>query len=310
MFNIIPLFLLIISLGVIVVLIARKYPELTLLDLDTIPDRKEKQKKKEILTRKASKRSQEQQAKLLDRFAPLGQAWTNTQTSFRKYVKKLKDEVESAKQEQTKKQSQKVAPAQPPVVTNLEKEERVEDILKRGKRALEEGRFQEAESAYISVIEKDAKHAPAYEGLGDVYRAQQQFEEAKETYLFAKKLDAGEASVFIKLASLAEEQEQWVEAIQYYEAAVLIDDTNADMFAKLSELLLKAGQEQAAHEAICQAAELRPKHLPYLDSLTEISILVQDKSRAEEAAQAIRMIDPEYSRLPLLKDRIAEMDES
>lgn len=307
MFSIIPLFLIIVSLGAIVVIVARKYPELTLLDLDTIPDRKEKQKKKEILSRKASQRSKAQQDKLLDRLAPVKRAWDTTQSSFRTYVKKLKDDVESAKQQQ--KGKRKVSPA--PVTASTEKKEvSVEELLRQGERALEEGRFQEAESICIRAIEKDQKYAAAYVGLGDVYRAQQQFAEAKETYLFAKKLDAKNVSLLVKLATLAEEAEDWGAAIGYYQEAVLVEDTNASMFAKLSELLLNADEAKSAHEAMSQAVELNPKHIPYLDKLAELSIMVQDQNRAEEAVQAIRMIDPAYSRLDLLKDRIAEMKEA
>ena len=114
----------------------------------------------------------------------------------------------------------------------------------------------------------------------------------------------------MKLATLAEEAEDWGAAIGYYQEAVLVEDTNASMFAKLSELLLNADEAKSAHEAMSQAVELNPKHIPYLDKLAELSIMVQDQNRAEEAVQAIRMIDPAYSRLDLLKDRIAEMKEA
>ncbi len=302
MFNIIPLFLIIISLGVIVVIIARKYPELTLLDLDTIPERKEKQKKKEILTRKANKRSKDKQAKFLDRLTPVQHAWKKSQTSFRTYVKKLKEDVE-----ESKKPTSNVQTVQHASEAQSTKEETVDSIIKKGRRSLDEKKFQEAENTFIGIIENDSKHAPAYEGLGDVYAAQQQYDEATETYLYARKLDPQNISLLVKLAVLSEQSEAWIDAIQYYQEAMLVDDTNHEMFAKLSELLEKANEPQAAYEAISQAVDLHPKHLPYLDSLVETSIMVQDKNRAEEVVQAIRMIDPEYTRLGLLKDRIAEM---
>ncbi len=312
MFSIVPLFLLIISLGVIVVLVVRKYPELTLLDLDTIPDRKEKQKKKEILSRKASKRSKEQQEKFVGFLIPFTHAWKSVQSSFRTYVKKIKDDVESAKKE---KNESVVRTTDTPISqdvsipsVSVRREETIEDILKKGERALNEKKFQEAESAFIRAIETDQKYAAAYVGLGDVYEAQQQLNEAKETYLFAKKLDPQNTSLLEKLAHLAVQKEEWIEAIQYYEEAVLVDDMSHSMFATLADLFLKTEEPQSAYEAISQAVELHPKHLSYLDSLAEISIMVQDKIHAEEAVQAIRMIDPEYTRLTLLKDRIAEMD--
>jgi tetratricopeptide (TPR) repeat protein len=307
MFHIVPLFLIIISLGVIVVVIARKYPELTLLDLDTIPDRKEKQKKRELLSRKASKRSKEQQEQFLHRLEPVKRAWKNTQTSFRTYVKQLKDDVESKKQSAERAKDTKL----PSVEKSVQSTGGIiSDIIKKGKRAIEEKKFQEAESLFIRAIEHDQKSVDAYEGLGDVYSGQQQIEEAKETYLYAKKLDPQNVSVLVKLASLAEEDEAWVKAIQYYEEAVLIEDTNAVFFATLAELFLKTNQKESSYEAISQAVELHPKHLPYLDSLVEISIMMQDKNRAEEAVQAIRMVNPNYTRLGVIKERVAEMGDA
>lgn len=304
MFNIVPLFLIIVSLGVIVVIIARKYPELTLLDLDTIPDRKEKQIKKEILGRKASKRAKDQQIKILQRLIPVKNAWKRWQSSFRLYVRQLRYDVE------TRKNPTRIAIESTSFATkNLlsEGEKTIDDILKKGKRALEERKFQEAEISFIRAIEIDKKNVFAYEGLGDVYAEQGQFEEAKETYFFAKKLDLQNVSLLLKLASLAEQSEAWTQAIGYYEEAILVDDANASFFAKLAELFLKARQVSSAFEAINQAVELRPKHLPYLDTLVEISIIMQDKGHAEEGIYAIRMIDPEYNRIELFKDRIAEM---
>ena len=315
MFNIVPLFFITISLGIIVVIIARKYPELTLLDLDTIPERKEKQKKKEIFTRKVTKRSQEQQEKIIHRLLPMKAKWKDTQSKFRVYVKKLKDEIEETKKVNASDTSAKVS--QTTVSKVLEPTpsvegvaETIEDCIKKGKRACEEKKFQEAESAFIRAIEIDQKNVPAYEGLGDVYMKQGQYTEAKETYLFAKKLDPKNISLLAKLAKLAEGDEQWVQAIQYYEEAVLVDDANAGTFAKLAELFQKTGEPALALEAIMQAVELRQNYVPYLDSLVEISIMVQDKLRAEKGIQAIRMLDPDYTRLTLLKDRVAELEDA
>ena len=319
MFSIIPLFLILLSLGAIVVIVARKYPELTILDLDTIPERKEKQKKKEIFSRKAIQRSKEQQARMKNVFAPAGKAWTGVQTSFRKYVKKLKDEVEEKKQQVSFSRSSRSSRtpvdknlSSPRVfqsIQNVSKEETIEDMLKKGLRALEQGNAQTAEASFIRAIETDKKDARAYEGLGDVYHSQGQLSEAEETYLFAHKLAPKSVSILEKLAKLAVGKEEWTTAIQYYEQAVLVEDTNAMFFATLAELLMKAGQPDAAYEAISQAVELLPKHIHYLDMLTEISIMVGDKSRAEEAAQSIRMIDPEHTRLAAFKERIADMED-
>lgn len=317
MFSIFPLLLILVALAVIVVIVAKKYPELTLLDLESIAERKEKQKKKELFSRKASQRSRKQHARFLDRVAPVGKAWKGTQTSFRKYVRRLKDDVEEPtikRQSYTPPQSSH-APSfrEPRVFQPIEpeiKEETVEDILRQAQRAFEQNNPQAAEASYIRAIEKDTKNARAYEGLGDVYLVQGQTEEAEQTYQYAHKLAPQAVSVLEKLARMSMDREAWTEAIQYYEQAVLVEDTNPAFFATLADLFLKAEEPQSAYEAISQAVDILPKNISYLDMLVEISIMVGDADRAEEGIQAIRMIDPEYVRLDVFRDRILEMGHS
>jgi len=215
----------------------------------------------------------------------------------------LKDDVAQTKKHTPSDQSR----GESQQAQSVKNETLIDDMLKKGTRSLEEEKFQEAERIFIRAIEKDQKHVRAYEGLGDVYVKQGQYGEAKETYFFARKLDPQNVALLVKLASLEEDAGSWISAIQYYEEAIMIDDANPAFFATLADLFIKAGQGASAFEAIHQAVELLPRHIPYLDTLIEISIMVQDKQRAEEGMQAIRMLDPGYQRLDLFRDRIAEM---
>ncbi len=52
------------------------------------------------------------------------------------------------------------------------------------------GRFEQAESAYRAILDKDPNNADAWEGLGDSYAGRKMKLEAKESYEKALSLDS------------------------------------------------------------------------------------------------------------------------
>jgi len=54
MYSILPFALIIISLAIIIIIVVRRYPQLTLLDVDSIPEVKIEKKKVELLKKHAS----------------------------------------------------------------------------------------------------------------------------------------------------------------------------------------------------------------------------------------------------------------
>ena len=86
--------------------------------------------------------------------------------------------------------------------------------------------FDLAVSAYKKALEKDAKYAPAYSGLGDAYRLTGERDKAAEAYRKALELGKNYALVHYKIGLLWEETKP-AEAIKAFEK-YLASDKNPD----------------------------------------------------------------------------------
>src|SRR3989338_4541461 len=92
-YSIIPFLLIILSLSVMIVLIVRKFPQLSLLDVDTIPHVKEEKKKNEFLKKKIEERAASSFKNWRSRMRPLIAKLIDMQLRFRKYVGRVEREV-------------------------------------------------------------------------------------------------------------------------------------------------------------------------------------------------------------------------
>ncbi len=300
-YSIIPLSLILMSMGVIAVIVVRKFPQLSVLDVENIPQVKEEKKKTEILKRRVETRAVESKKIWAIRWKPVLAELKGWQLAFRKYVGRVERRIRHAATSVPG-----VKKAAPPISTPADADQ-ARILLGDASAALGRGDLEGAEKKYIGVIRLDAKNKEAYRGLGDVYVKQGHANEAKETYAFLTQLDPADDAVLLKLSALAEDEGNLEDAVDYLQRAVLLNDNVSNRFAKLAELLSALGQYPTALEAAIQAADLEPQNPKYLDLLAELAILSGDKEVAREAAASLRMVNPENHRLAVLKDTIEKM---
>lgn len=299
--NIVPILLLGGSLVSMIVIVARRFPQLSLLDVDNIPGMKEEKKKTEFLKKRVEQKATEQKEASKERWRPVIRSWKEAQLAFRKYVGQLERRIMRERASIRKE-------AMSPSKESLPPSEDVRTLLNDATFACQHDELETAEKKYIAAIRMDPKQKDAYLGLGDVYRKQGQVEEAEESYIFVTQLDPSDDRPLVKLAELAEEKGQTEQAIQYYEQAVLKNDNMSPRFAKLAELFASIGQYKTAMEAVEQAVELEPLNPKYLDMMVEISILGGNKETAQRAHDALRMANPENQKLAAFRDRIDKMN--
>lgn len=290
-------FLVIILLGIAAIgfVVIRKFPQISNLDINSLPQEKVSRKKQEIISRRIEEQGKAFKASSEKFFVPLRKAWGQLQLKFRIYVGKIE---RLWHHEQTHKQK---------VESNLspeELEQKINQLIADGEQCLQLNQFDRAEEKFIAVIKLNNRVAAAYRGLGDAYFARELLEEARETYRFVLQLEPEDDSVLVKLAGIAESQGDLEEAIEYYQKAVLVNDSLSPRFAKLAELLVKIGQPEAAREAALGAIELEPQNPKYLDLLAEVAILCRDKALADRAYNDLRLVNPENNKLADLRERI------
>ena len=297
--GIIPLILILLSLGAVIFIIVRKFPQLALLDVENIPEVKEGKKKNEFFKKKAERQAAHSLSRVARKIQPFLRRLKEIQLRFRTYVGAVEREVLKLARE-------KRATASKEIPAHEKRKER-DTLLREAMQAFEENNLEKAEALYISAIRVDPKNVAAYRGLGGVYLAQEHFDEAEESYRFASRLDPNDDGISVKLGELAERKGDVPKAIEYLQQAVLLNDQFASRFAKLSDLLRALEQFATALEAVKQAVAIEPENPKYLDSMIELAILSHDKKTAEDGYQRLRMVNPENQKLDALKDKINKM---
>lgn len=296
MYSILPFALIIISLAIIIIIIVRRYPQLTLLDVDSIPEVKVEKKKVELLKKRLAKDSAEADAKRREMMKPVIQKLKQIQLAFRIYVGKVHQrllEHNKKKKEMRDSVSQNSAS--------------LSSLLQSAESALNQKDFDVAEAKFIEVIKTDSKSVEAYNGLGQVYLQKGELEEAKEAFEFILKLNPDDDNAMMKLAEIMRATGNREKAIEYLESSIVVDDSKATRFVTLSEVLAEAGRDDLAMESVHQAVELEPNNPKYLDMLVEFSVKCGNKQIAEDAWHRLRMVNPENSKLTVLKDKIDQM---
>jgi tetratricopeptide (TPR) repeat protein len=294
---VLPTIFVLASFGTAGVILVRKFPQLSLLDVESLPEVKEEKKKDEFLKQRVEKEAIQAKKERGVRWQPLWQLLKRIQIRFRRYVGAVERSVRA--------DMQSFRPVSPEKIE--ERHEQLRTLLSAATFAFEQGDFDTAEKKFLSAIRLDAKSKEAYRGLGDIYAKQGQMNEAIETYLFVHHIDPDDDHVLVRLAELSEAAGKLNDAVGYYEQALLLNDNISVRFARLGELLLSMDQPEPALEAIEQALDLEPENPKYLDMLVETSIIVGNKDLAEEGYQRLRMVNPENQKLAVLKDRIEKI---
>ncbi len=291
--------IMVLCLVCLVIIVARKFPQLANLDVDHLPQEKQARTKRQLLARRMEQGTAHWQASWQERAKPLTRWWGQAQLRFRIYVGK----VERLWYHETAKKQ--TATTSPTTVEN--KEQSLARLIQDGEHHLAQGRHDQAEQLFIAAIKANPHSAPAYRGLADTYFGKGAMAEAKETYAFLLQLNPNDDNVLVKLAQIAELESDFESAIGYYQSAIILNDSLSPRFYNLAELLLKVRQPQTAREAILSAVQLEPKSPKYLDLLIETAILCNDQSLAESAYNELRLVNPENQKLDYFKGKIGQL---
>ncbi len=281
-------------------IIARRFPQLSNLDVQGLPEEQAARKKREIIGKRVDEQTRNFQSVLSKRLQPLATPWRKLQLRFRVYVGKM--ERLWHHEEAIKK-----AANPPEQLNDADKEQKLLQLIQEGNNSLNHEHYEQAEESFIAAIKINQNSAAAYRGLADTYFAKENYTEAKETYRFLLQLEPDNDSVLAKLGEIAEQQGNTEEAIECYQQAVVLNDLLSPRFYHLAELLIKVKEPAAALEALRSAIELEPKNPKYLDLLIEVAILLGDKKLASEVYSELRLVNPENQKLDSFKSRIEEL---
>ncbi|PIY93241.1 MAG: hypothetical protein COY69_02655, partial [Candidatus Magasanikbacteria bacterium CG_4_10_14_0_8_um_filter_32_14] len=153
MFNILPFILIVLSLVIIIFVIVRKYPQLLLLDVDTLPEIKMARNKNRLIMHKSEQREKQYYANFKNKLVPFIKLLKNIQLAFRVLVGKIERKVG---------ENEKIPNG--PSITKQEKKEKIimsKDLVKDAQTDLLQEDYPTAEKKFLASLNYDSKNKEA-----------------------------------------------------------------------------------------------------------------------------------------------------
>lgn len=294
----------------------KKFPQLTMLDISSLPEVKEEKKKDAFIKQRSERAHKKQKERQQAGVQKALHIFGSVQGRFRGYVTDVYHKVEAkTKHKETATQKHEPpAPAGEPVIDQAHesvlssaKQEKVADVLKTARQAMADDKLDIAENTYISAIRLDNKNADAYKGLVDVYLKQGQLQEAKETCQFLIQIHPNDDLAHMRMVDIADEMDDRHVAIQHLKKAIEINHAIAERHFWLSELLLEEGEKRPALAAAKEAVAREGENPRFLDNLLRLAIMVVDKTLANETYSQLRLVNPDNSKLDSFKEQIEQL---
>ncbi len=302
MYQVVPFLLIIISLSVIIVIIIRKFPQLTLLDVDSLPEVKEEKQKDAFLKKRVEKIHETKKKQHTEKVQKMGKSFSNVQKLFRQYVTDVYHKIE-------KKSGSETLPSEetPRVFVKKEAGNKVMAMVERARQSFQENKLDLAENQFIAAIRLDKKNMDAYRGLVDVYIKQEQITEAKETIQFLLQLYPQDDWAHMRFVDIALETGDTHVGIEHLRQAIRINDALAERHFLLSDFLRKEQDIPSALAAAQKAVDRESENPRYLDNIIELAIMSSNKKLAEEMFQQLRLVNPENQKLEVFRQKIASL---
>lgn len=286
-YNLIPLALILVSGAVIVRIVIRKFPAVVNLDVDSLPQEKERQVKQQLVA---------------NRFRRNINRWT---TQGRRVVLPLVERASrwireryagllSAREQMSHGQGEDVA-------------SEIDTLLQQAAEARRREDYSAAEKIYVRIISLDSKHVPAFKELGYMYLEEQKFDEARQTLEHVLKLTKEDAEVYEQLGEATKKKGDLEQAKEYYQEAAKLSSETGQNHYNIADTLQQMGRYKEALEHIHAALKIEPKSPRYLDAFFNLAILLKDKAEALDAYKRLKENNPENAKLEEMKRQVDEL---
>jgi tetratricopeptide (TPR) repeat protein len=277
----------------ILTIVSKKFPQLSLIDADSLPEEQHRQRKREIVAARVNRAALAGWQKAA---ASLAQPLVRLRDGFRRQFKKLLTMDKQFRNEGLAR------------AKNERREAVVAKMMTQAEKLVEQGKFGEAEKKYIEALSIDERFKPAYRGLGELCMSQKRYHRAVETYAFLVKLTVREScdqTVTDLMGVPVPRHEAFSEQCAASPAA---HAEIAKRYAELAAANQADGKTTAGRVALETAVAFEPSNPKYLDLLVEACILEGDQERAYEALAELREANPENAKVEAYGERIAALD--
>lgn len=286
-----------ISLVLFIVLVSKKLPQLSAVDLSLLPQEKNLEVKSDIMEQRLKRKITVTSQKISKSY--LIPFWSFVWAKVKRLYFKVR-ELEKHYRRQAKISS----------AVNLKKENLVTLIKEKSNLAADlfnQQKYKEAEDIYIEIIALDNKNLEAYLSLAKVYLALEEADHAKELYQHVLRIDEKNNLALAGLAEIEVGLNDWAGAKGVYEKILANTKDNVEYYFDYGYVLEQLGEHGEALEMYQKAVDLKPNNPRYLDYLLKESILNKKKYLAYKVFDQLKEANPENQKIDEFKKMIEEI---
>ena len=262
----------VVGIGVIIIIVIRKFPTLASIDTEDLPEEQQSQLKKDIMADRLSRKIKERLGFIQDAMVPIGRVIKRAGIDFYNNARSLEKRYRLKRTEHPKS----------PIPTSVVEGE----ILAEAESYFKKGEMDKAEDAYISLIRHDERNIAAYEGLSEVYFEKKEYEYAKATHNYIlqfkdKAIKKSPSKKNNKGKRAVTEDEREI-ALHHFE---------------LGEIYEKNNEQNKALRSYKEAVKLDKRNPKYLDRLTEVSILQGNKLLSQKTLDTLKEVNTDNTKI-------------
>lgn len=277
----------VIGLAVILRIVARKFPQLSLIDTEALPLERDAKRKKAIIKNRVDR--------MTGAFGRrIAAACTSRFERFRERFRATYRKLLALERQMRKEKEKPVAPA--------EADARIAALAAEAERLRKAEEYGEAEKKYIEILTIDQRNADAYWGLGALYVEAKRLEQAVETFSYLSRM-------LRKDSRCAHAESGEAAADRPCEASAAIHADIAAAFMEAGRAAQSLGNAPEVRQWFERAVAFEPANPRHLDLLLDACILEGDKSRANEVFARLAEVNPENNKLDSFAGRIAAIPE-
>lgn len=270
---ILPAGLVVLSLIVIAIIFIRKFPDLVLVDVNSIPEEREKQLKDKLLADRLQRRATGFFGRFLIIFQVIG-------GFFGAILKSLKHKIQEWEN--------RYRFHYKPVVKDADMKDKINVLLEKASQLFDADKYDESERVFLEVINLDKHNVEAYRGLGKLYYRLKEYQQAKEIFQFALRL-----------------------CVENKKNSENVEDCDVAQLSYHLGLVSKSLDDiRGAINYFKQALEKEENSPKYLDALLEMAILAENKKLSQKTFEKLKEVNPQNTKLDELQGQIDALPES
>lgn len=292
--DILLLLVVIISLASIIIPVWRKFPQLTHINVTTIPEAKQSLIKRQILEEKLKR-------DFLKRWHHVRSLMSGPGGSVSKVMGNLYTKLKDAEQELRIARKKDLS-------SQISIADTIETSIAAAREHFEDENYQRAEQILLECLKIDELNVKVYTLLAQIYRAQGDMNLARKTLEYVLTLtNNSDAGVYSSLATISLQRGDISTAQEEYLKSISLDPENYKYHLELADVYRAMEAYDKAQEEAIKALTLGPNNPKTLDFLIENSILLHNASKAQEYLTKLIEANPQNGKIPSFRERIKEL---